>query len=349
MSAIQNILIDSAERLFDSLVTPSVLEATEGGNWPSPVWDAIEEHGFASALIPESLGGYGSTWHDAYFVVRAAGRYRVPAPLPETLCARWLQAQSGLAVSSGPLTMSRPGPDVVLAKNNGQWRLSGTLPRAPWGRIAEAVVFTVESDGAVVVVSAPVAGATVLTGTNLAGEWRDSLTFTNHPVLAAAWPKDSAPADVGVLGAMSRSAQIAGGLSSLIEMAVAYANDRRQFGKPIGKFQAIQQNLAVLASEAAAADVAAEMAFRAMDGHVPGYLAAVAKIRSAEAATRAAAIAHQVHGAIGFTREYQLHWITRRLMAWRSEFGGAREWAGHLGRQVVTTGAAGFWPSLTAQ
>ncbi|TAK47267.1 MAG: acyl-CoA dehydrogenase [Xanthobacteraceae bacterium] len=349
MNELQTILEDSAIRLFDSLVHPSLLEEAENGTWHSDLWKIIEEHGFADALTPESTDGYGESWHDAYFIVRAAGRYRLPVPLPETMLARWLLSRSGIDMPTRPLTVARPGPELRLARHNGGWRLSGTVSRAPWGRMAHTVVLTFVEDGTVSIVSSPIAGAEIHRGTNLAGECRDTLVFSNHPVEVATWRDVSWMPEAGVLGAMLRSAQIAGGLSGIVELAVTYANDRQQFGRPIGKFQAVQQNLAVLASEAAAAGVAAEAAFRAADRHEPSFLAAAAKVRAAEAATKGAAIAHQVHGAIGFTREYPLHWITRRLAAWRSEFGGEREWAIHLGQRVMKAGADGFWAELTSQ
>ena len=63
--------------------------------------------------------------------------------------------------------------------------------------------------------------------------------------------------------------------------------------------------------------------------------------------SRGAAIAHQVHGAIGFTHEHSLHFATRRLWAWREEFGADAWWAERLGQAAIAAGAAGFWPALT--
>ncbi len=70
---------------------------------------------------------------------------------------------------------------------------------------------------------------------------------------------------------------------------------------------------------------------------------ASAKIRAGEAATRAAEIAHQVHGAIGYTEEHQLHRFTLRLWAWRDEFGSETEWASWVGAAVARIGGEGLW------
>jgi acyl-CoA dehydrogenase len=109
----------------------------------------------------------------------------------------------------------------------------------------------------------------------------------------------------------------------------------------------------MLAGDVAAARVAARVA--AADAPWAGapqadharFSAAVAKVRVGEAASRGAAIAHQVHGAIGFTHEHSLHFATRRLWAWREEFGADAWWAERLGQAAIAAGAAGFWPALT--
>jgi acyl-CoA dehydrogenase len=79
------------------------------------------------------------------------------------------------------------------------------------------------------------------------------------------------------------------------------------------------------------------------------FSTAVAKVRAGEAATRGTSIAHQVHGAIGFTHEHALHFATRRLWAWREEFGSDAAWASELGHAAIAARAAGFWPGVTAK
>ena len=194
-------------------------------------------------------------------------------------------------------------------------------------------------------------------GRNLALEPRDDLRVAVTP---SAEGRAELPATVlGSLGAMMRAAQMAGALEAILDLAVAYANERVQFGRPIGKFQIIQQELARLASHVAAAGTAAELAFRAVDeagsfGEIgrpgdPTFEIACAKVVVGEAAEAGPRIAHQVHGAIGFTYEHSLHFATRRLWAWRSEFGTGEEWAERLGARVLTAGADALWPSITAR
>ncbi|MGA7113226.1 MAG: acyl-CoA dehydrogenase family protein, partial [Pseudolabrys sp.] len=157
-----------------------------------------------------------------------------------------------------------------------------------------------------------------------------------------------------LMGSVTRSVQTAGALEAILSLSVAYANERVAFERPIGKFQAVQQNLARLAGEVAAAlavsGSAADTLAQGSTFDDATFLEAVsAKIRCAEAATESAGIAHQVFGAIGFTKEHVLHRFTLRLLAWRDDFGNESYWAAELGRYVARQGADEFWPLVASR
>jgi acyl-CoA dehydrogenase len=139
------------------------------------------------------------------------------------------------------------------------------------------------------------------------------------------------------LGAVVTAAQMVGALERTLEMTVAFANQRVQFGRPIGKFQAIQHQLAVMAEQVAAARMAAQIGCEA-EGALPDSLrAAVAKSRASEAAAIVAPLAHAIHGAIGITAELDLQLFTRRLHQWRADFGSETHWNRVLGRAVLAS------------
>ena len=352
MNELRTILSDVVTRLFTDRVTKDVIESAETGAWPDALWQAVEENGLTWPLVPESKGGAGGTWGDAFVVARAAGRHAVPLPIVETIVASWLLSASGLDVPSGPLTIAPVHREerLRLTRAGSGWRLGGVAARVPWGRVAGHVVIVTEAEGRVMVALASRSAAQVKTDQNLAREPRDTLAFDAAPVVAAAPAGRGVPAHaVWLYGALVRSAQIAGGLDYLLRQASQYATERRQFGKPIGSFQVIQQNLAVLAGHTAAAGTAAAHAFRAADRGDAAFEIAVAKVRVGEAAGVGASIAHQVHGAIGFTYEHALQFVTRRLWSWRAEFGGEGEWSAELGRSVAERGADALWPHLTAR
>ncbi|HSB62090.1 MAG TPA: acyl-CoA dehydrogenase family protein, partial [Vicinamibacteria bacterium] len=340
MNEARRLLADVVGRLFTEQVTPEVIEAAERGEWPEGLWQAVEENGLTLTLVPEAAGGGGGTWGDAHVVVSAVGRHAVPLPLVETIVASWLLAEAGLAVPAGPLTVApvQRHAELRLARDGGGWRVSGFAARVPWGRRAGHVVVVTPVDGRTMVALVPGGAARAEGDANLALEPRDTLTFDAVPALAAA-PAERLPADaIWLYGALARAAQMAGGLEFLLAQSVKYAGERRQFGRAIGSFQAIQHNLALLAGHSAAAGMAAAHAFRAAEDRVPRFETAAAKVRVGEAAGLGAGIAHQVHGAIGFTYEHSLHFVTRRLWSWRAEFGGESQWASALGREVAARG-----------
>ena len=349
MNELRTILADTCTRLFTDRVTQDLLEQAEKGTWPGDLWQAVEESGLSLPQIPEAHGGAGGSWEDAQVVLFAAGRFAVPLPIGETMIAAWLLAEAGLDVPLGPLTVApvHLGDRLALARVGDGWTLSGTATRVPWGGAAGHVVVAVEGEGGPVVALVKQGHARVEGDVNLALEPRDTLVFDRAPVVAAG------PARAGAspwsLGALIRSAQMAGGLEALLAKSVKYVTERRQFGRPLSQFQAVQQNLAVLAGHTAAAGMAAQKAFHAMPRGDAGFEIAVAKIRTGEAAGIGAGIAHQAHGAIGFTYEHTLHFNTRRLWSWRAEFGAEPYWAEHLGREVAARGADQLWPLLASR
>lgn len=350
------LLGDVVTRLFTDHVTTDVITAAEQGEWPAALWRAVEENGLTLTLVPEAKGGAGMTWRDAHVIVTAAGRHAAPIPLAETIVATWLLSEAGIGVPDGPITFAPVGGDDTLRLQNdgGGWKLRGTATRVPWGSAVSHLVVVAPGSGQgdPRTMIALVAGGAerVTSDRNLALEPRDTLVFDGVRVLAAApAPAGVAASGVRLYGAMVRAAQMAGALEAILALSVKYATERKQFGRPIGGFQAIQHNLAIVASHTAAAGLAAAQAFRAAERGDPSFEVTVAKARVGEAAGIAAGLAHQVHGAIGFTYEHSLHFFTRRLWSWRAEFGAESEWTAALGREAAARGADNLWPFLTSR
>jgi alkylation response protein AidB-like acyl-CoA dehydrogenase len=345
MNEARNILAEQVDRLLGDAVTREERAAAEAGAWPGELWRAVEEAGLPGVLAQEGAG-----WAEAEVVCRAAGRHQVPLPLVESVLACWLLSGAGIEVPSGPLSVApvRPGEALRLTREGATWRLDGTASRVPWARDVGHLAVLAEHDGAPHVALVGQGAWSLVEDTNIAGEPRDTCAFEGAEALAVA----PASGDGGALlahGALARAAQIAGALEFALDQSVRYANDRVQFGRPIGKFQAVQQELARFAGEVAAAGAAAELGFQAAGRGDCAFEAAVAKCRASEAATTGAAIAHQTFGALGFTHEHALHFATRRLWSWRAEMGSETHWAEQIGRAAAGRGGAALWPDLTAR
>lgn len=351
MSELRSVLLDSTTRIFTKLCTRELRENAEQGTWPQQLWQALEHTGLTDTAKIEARGGAGADVHDVLALVRLAGNFAVPLPLAENFLAELALARGELPPIAGPLTAGPVifGDAPALERGPRGWTISGTLHRLPWARYARAAVVIAKYDGEyfTAVVHRP---TITMPACNYAGEPRDTVQLDN--VVLPGEAVSSRPGftfdEFYFAGALFRAVAMAGALERVLDLTVLYANERIQFGRPIGKFQAIQQQIAVLASQVAAASAAADAAVDASGSGVPAcFEIAAAKSRVGEAAGLATAIAHQVHGAMGFTREHPLNLSTRRLLAWRDEFGAETEWAGWIGRVVSGVGGEGLWAWLT--
>ncbi|HET9447280.1 MAG TPA: acyl-CoA dehydrogenase family protein [Steroidobacteraceae bacterium] len=331
MSEQRQLLADSAARLFEANAS----------------WDEIEALGIADILVAAERGGSGADWDDACAVLHAVGRRQIPLPIAEAMIARRLLAAATLEAPGSPLSIAT-NPVGTLSRGGSGWTFSGALASVPWGRDVARVVTTIPFEGRPHIVVLAVADANINKKANLADEPRDDLQFDAAPALAAAAECREAE-HLFDYAALARTAQIAGALQTALDLSIAYCLERKQFGRPIGQFQAVQQQLALLGGETAAATCASRSAAIAASIGGASFEIAAAKLRANQAIGVVTAIAHQVHGAIGFTREYALRRATQRLWSWRSECGNDRYWSERLGRTVITRGADSFWSDLVAR
>lgn len=311
MSDNRALLTDMAEGLFAEL---------SGADFAA-AWQRLAEAGFASLLVAEDQGGFGGDWGDLYAVLKLAGRHRLPSTLGETIVAHKVLADAGIAAPNGAIGL-----------------LDGA--RVAFGRHCAAVL---KPEHRTLILY----GADALSfdeGQSPDGRARDRIVIDGEPSATFA-----SNADLRAKGAFVRVAMAAGAFEAGFELAIEHVNTRVQFGKPLAKFQAVQQALAEASSEIAAVIAAGQAAAAAFDAGDASFEIAAAKLRMNRAVDVAVPILHRVHGAIGFTMEYPLNRSTRALMGWRSEFGNDAFWARLLGEYVAKLGGKGLWSELTAR
>lgn len=338
---IGDLLAEQVDRLLGREVTRERLIAVEQGTFDTPLWQSLEELGITLALVPEDAGGVGLGWEDAEPALRAAGSWAAPVPLAETLVAGWALGLAGIDNPGGPLAVS----DGIFQLDH-QGRLSGEDGLVPWIAHCSHLVTVAERDGERFI--ALIRGADLqLTSVETLARIPSARVVASTVAPAALAPAPLA-GELGLKPALAaaRAVQMAGILDRLLALCVEYGNTREQFGKPIGKFQAIQHLIADLAAQAAAAQVAGLYACRQLDRGNGEHGAAVAKARTGQAASRGAESAHQVFGAIGFTDEHILHYYSRRLWQWRDEAGSEHWWAERLGRQLLAAPGMQLWPAI---
>jgi alkylation response protein AidB-like acyl-CoA dehydrogenase len=347
-----SIVAETAARIFADLADPQEVNSARNDAWKGPLWQALSDAGLTLAWVPEERGGAGAELADGFAVLGVAGRYAAAVPLAETLLAGWLLSRAGLTAPEGAMSVApaRPGDRITL---NADGTVSGQARGVPFARDAKHLAVLAGDQKGLSVALVETTACRLNEGMSLASEPSNTVVFDRVNPLAVGKAEIDQTA-LMLMGCVVRAVETAGALEAILDFTVRYANERVAFEKPIGKFQAVQHNLARLAGEVSAAMTAAHSAADAIarGGAFDDAIfleATAAKIRSAEAAQESAAIAHQVHGAIGFTSEHILHRYTLRMLSWRDDFGNESYWAAELGNRVCARGVDEFWPLVAAR
>lgn len=354
-----NFIQDSVRRLFAKEVTRDAISHVETGEFASDLWQKIVDAGMTKILCHESHGGIEGTWLDALPLFFQIGYTQAPVPLAQAVAGQYFASRCGIDLPADGILALAAGTQTQnlkltsdTAKN--ATRITGEMNAVKWARHAHWLL--IETNDKLCLVNSKGKGVSITHGSDAASLPSDTVLLEDASVSHVLSTNiDKLPKPLHIAYATITSAQITGALEYALHLAVQYAKDRVQFGKPIGKNQAIQQQLAIFAGELACSYAATTTALRDMpaltENSAPRaeFSAAVAKVTSSDSVKACASIAHQVHGAIGFTYEYPLNFATRRLWAWRAEAGGSTEWAERIGQSFINARSEQFWPHLTAR
>jgi acyl-CoA dehydrogenase len=313
------LLTDSVDKLLSMCATPAAVREIEQGGDARQLWQDIEASGFAMALVPEANDGAGLSWGELFVILISCGRHALPVPLGATAYVRSLLASEGCDLVTGSATLA------AVTKRIGA---NGVAVRSlPFGRVSQWVAVNLEDQAWLLPVE-----ASNRTGTGIHGSLQAHLNWPTWPDGAISLGK---PKPLREVGAVLTAGMMAGAMSRVLAMTVSYANDRVQFGRSIGKFQAVQQQISLMAEHVHAAHMAAEMGCAGGAPDTGSLLAALAKASASESVPLVASTAHAVHGAMGITAEYDLQLWTRRLHEWRLDCGGESYWHQRLGEALL--------------
>jgi acyl-CoA dehydrogenase len=329
-----DLLADSVARALRDVVTARGTVAAEARGLDADASKVLRELGLAGE------DAAAMSLEEQAAVLHAIGYSAALVPYADSeAMARWLARGAGFTTDAGEVLA------LAIASPNA---LSGQ--RIAWGRHSARTVLSYAEGGRNWVGIAPTVELKLANGVNLAGEPRDKCGVARvEPVDVREVSDEFSPAAVRQRGALCRCAAMLGAAKKAQELTLQYAADRKQFGKPLSQFQVIQSYLAQMAGELSAASAILATALRAAErGASAGRPeTAAAKVRIGQAAHIITGLAHQVHGAIGFTQEYSLQLWTRRLWAWREEFGNETDWARELGSAVISLGPDAYWERIT--
>lgn len=344
MNEEQQLILETTNRILNDLCTTEVVNDSQAGSFAAELWRTLDETGLTLAGFPESVGGAGGRIQDSLMVIREAAKIGAPLPLAETFIAAHLLQSVGQYIGDGPLTIAVGNFEI-----DSHSILTGRADNVAFARWCKHVVFIANRNFTPVLCRVPLSLFEISQVTNMAGEPRDTVEAEFAIAENQIFNMEMDLSDeLQLLGAMTRSVMMSGALESALELSVQYALERQQFGRPIARFQAVQQQLAVFAGEVAASIRAADALIESAD-RLDQMEVAVAKSRIGDAAGTGAEIAHQVHGAMGYTMEHNLNHRTRRLWCWRDEYGNERYWQEVLGKQVTSVGADELWPMIAAR
>lgn len=349
------LLAKTAEAIFADRCGAEVLDEADRAIWASELWQTLDHAGLTLLGVPEEKGGSGGTLCDAAVVVRIAGRYCTPVPIADhCMLAAWALAVAGITIpDDSVLAFIPPSRSTTIVRNrpDGGWKVSASARSVPWGRIATHAVVVGQHGGLDHVALLTRSQFRVTHGSGLSGEPADDVHVTEVAVdseLVRPLPAIARSDRCRARAALSRALLITGALERVLIQCLDHVRERHQFGRPLASFQVIQHDIATLVGEVAAATASADLALAAAGTADEVRYAGMAKVRTGDAATRCARIAHQIHGAIGFTDEHRLRHATRRLWAWRDEHGGETEWAEIVGRDLSQLGTERFWDRLSS-
>ncbi len=344
MSDLKKMIYDGAHRLFDDFLSWENLKLYEKQVWPEDLWTEFSNLGFTNIFSSDDQNGINAKWTDAQIILKASGYHGAPLPVGESLASNWFASRNGMILPDGHWAITN-GPIKIDEKLN---KVEFERLDVAWGRYAKQLLHVDERRITLIELDNQLSIEKL---SNLANEPRDKITGTGKVIESVETNLTKNP--LHWIGSLIRSCQIAGGAGQTLDLSLKYSKDREQFGRPISKFQTIQNYLADLAGLSASLDAISIAAANDLDlyglseNSQARITLAAAKCRSSEGVEKVTRLSHQVHGAIGFTYEYGLHFYTKRLWSWRDEYGSAVEWGSFLGDIALKNNSDNIWPLVT--
>lgn len=329
------------------------MEMDENGYSPK-LWKVMAAQGWLGLSIPPQHGGSGMSFLELALVLGEMGRVLLPSPFFATVVVaadvimragserqrrEWipqlvegnLLATTAVAEKHGRWDSS--GIETIARRRGGNFVLSGTKLYVPFGNVADLILIAAkvedEDNPSFFALPKGAAGLVMSELKTIGSERLSVVAIDDAPVDATALLPNAQNTVNSIDSAMTRSvvglcAWALGAMERVLEMTVEYARNRSQFGKPIGQFQTIQHRCADMALDV---ELARNLTYQAAQIVALEQDAtrevSMAKSFVGDACKRMTLTAHQVFGAIGFTREHDLQLYTRRAKGWEPMFGNA--------------------------
>ncbi|GGU97572.1 acyl-CoA dehydrogenase [Actinomadura cremea] len=332
----QELIAATARELLASRGAAAGARAMDGdpAGHSADLWKELAGLGWTGLPFAEDDGGAGGDFLDACLLFEELGYALVPSPLAASVAAcgmpiarfgtpaqreRWLGAiAAGTVATAAPPPWDRPGEGPTAVPDGSGYVLDGVASFVPFAASAENVLVVARLDGEPRAFWVDAADATLhpLGTLGLDRPCHVELPGVRVPADAVLGGDRAAADAVSLFGAAATCAEMVGAAQRVLDMTVAYAGERRQFRTPIGTFQAVQHHCSDMAIDVLGSRfIAYEAIWLLSVGREASREVATAKAWVSEAYERVCALGHQVHGAIGFTREHDLHLFSRHAMS----------------------------------
>ncbi|MER1985178.1 MAG: acyl-CoA dehydrogenase family protein [Solibacillus sp.] len=345
MSEMKDMILEVVERMLKEKVDKDLVDQVEQGKWSPEVWNLFEESGMTLVAVSEENGGAGGDLEDLLHIVRFTGKYAAPIPFAETTLANHLLQFTNLQVVNELATYMLATDQAYTLEDD---KLTGEAVHVPWARHTKRLVTLANSAMGTHLVEIDLSQADITLGANLASEPRDTVKFQQATVSQVSAPLSFD--EIRTMITFETAFQLAlmtGAIEKVNDLTIQYTKEREQFGRPIHRFQLVQQHLVHLAGETAVSLAAFNNVTVALLTDDQRNEVAYARIRLEEAIQTVATISHQVHAAIGTTHEHSLHQYTRRLWSWRDEGSNIAYWTDIVATQLLEHSSDSLWTYLT--
>jgi len=353
LSESQQILKDTARKFFAgecAMAETRKLTETETA-YDAGLWRKLADQGFTGIIIPEEFGGMGLGLVELILLMEEAGYALLPGPLYSTLMAGAVLNACGSAAQKQKflprIASGEARATVAFLEPKAGWEMASLRLSSATGKLNGEKVFVTDAqvaemmivignDGACVVeAKAPGMKIEAMKGLDL-GRKIYSVEFSSTPAERLAGDTSSIERALQIATA-ALTAEMTGGMQRVMELAVAYAKTRKQFGKPIGSFQAVQHMCAEMYLETESSRSAAYYSAWALEENTPDAATAVsiAKMYASDAARNVGNRGIQVHGGMGFTWENDVHLYYRRAKSSETMLGDATFHRERIARLVV--------------
>jgi alkylation response protein AidB-like acyl-CoA dehydrogenase len=319
-------LRDAASELLDGFASSQSVRAVvdAGGRFDPKLWTAMVEQGWLDLALPESLGGLGLGWVEIAVLLEQVGAHVAPAPFLQHVVALELLSRAGSSrvgpLRGGEQIATVAFTPVTATESAGEWRLSGTTEPVVYAPVADVAV--VRSDDAVFAVDL----SEVSTAAEPAMDRTREVGWVRLDGTPAERLGGAELVDLYLdVGATAYAAELLGISSASLDLAVAYAKEREQFGRPIGSFQAVKHRCADMLVDVEGMRSVVYFAAWCLsaDDRDRSVAASTAKTWCSDAGRRVTASCLQVHGGIGFTWESDVHLYLKRAQLDEVSFGDA--------------------------